>query len=173
MNRPRSDRERATQIVRDAGGEIVGRTRLQKVAYLLDVVGLGHGFDFEYRHYGPFSDSLANAMRGARAFGLVREEEHPTDWGGFYSIYRLGNTEPTAASSQHAAFTKAAAGISSIELELLATAAFLHAEGAADPWAETGRRKPDKAADGRLENAKASYANLRQIPTPKPLPDIV
>ena len=36
----RKDREKAAAIVRDAGGKIVGRTRLQKVVYLLQVVVL-------------------------------------------------------------------------------------------------------------------------------------
>ena len=60
-----TDPELATAIVRDAGGEIVGRTRLQKTAYLLEVTGLGSGVYFAYRHYGPYSEDLAlSAARG-------------------------------------------------------------------------------------------------------------
>jgi uncharacterized protein len=60
-----------------------------------------------------------------------------------------------------------------IELELAATALFLAIQnGARDPWQETARRKPEKAEDGRLEKAKALYHKLRQVRTPKPLPDI-
>jgi hypothetical protein len=40
-------------IVRDAGGHIVGRTRLQKIAFMLEPAGLGGGFPFRYKHYGP------------------------------------------------------------------------------------------------------------------------
>ena len=43
------DVDKVAEIIRAAGGEIVGRTRLQKVAYLLELAGLGHGFRFEYR----------------------------------------------------------------------------------------------------------------------------
>jgi hypothetical protein len=39
--------ERAANIVRDAGGSIVGRTRLQKIAYLLFAAGLEDAFSFE------------------------------------------------------------------------------------------------------------------------------
>ena len=46
-------------IVRDAGGEVTGRTRLQKIAYLLEVVGFGNGFQFSYKHYGPYSEGVA------------------------------------------------------------------------------------------------------------------
>ena len=50
------DTEKVADIVRDAGGKIVGRTRLQKIGYLLELSGLGEGFSFDYRHYGPFSE---------------------------------------------------------------------------------------------------------------------
>ena len=39
-----NDAHRAAEIVRDAGGHIVGRTRLQKIAYILEAAGLGGGF---------------------------------------------------------------------------------------------------------------------------------
>jgi hypothetical protein len=34
------DWQKAAEIVRDAGGRIVGRTKLQKIAYLLELSGL-------------------------------------------------------------------------------------------------------------------------------------
>ncbi len=46
-------RRETAEIVRDVGGRIVGRTRLQKIAYLLELAGFGVGFRFEYRHFGP------------------------------------------------------------------------------------------------------------------------
>jgi hypothetical protein len=58
-----------------------------------------------------------------------------------------------------------------ISLELAATAAFLAAEGNSEPWAETRHRKPEKAAK-YLDDAKALYAQLRSVETPKPLPAI-
>ena len=53
---------KAAAIVRDAGGRLVGRTRLQKVAYLTQLAGFAGDFPFEYRHYGPYSEDLAEAM---------------------------------------------------------------------------------------------------------------
>ena len=55
-------------------------------------------------------------------------------------------------------------------LELAATAAFLASEGERDPWHETARRKPEKAA--RLDDAKKLYQRLRAISLPVPLPEI-
>ena len=142
------DRQKAAEIVCDVGGTIVGRTRLQKVGYLLELAGLGDGFHFEYKHYGPYSEELAEGVRLARAFGLVEEQERPTGWGGFYSIYTVQSEAEIQGSKKRAEFAREAAGISAIELELLATAAYLHVEeNCEDPWSETKRRKPEKARE--------------------------
>lgn len=160
----------AAQIVRDAGGTLVGRTRLQKVAYLMQLAGFGDVFDFEYRHYGPFSEDLAGGMEIARAFDLVSEEEHTAEWGGRYSVYRA-DLPAAPGDTQRSAFVQAAKAVNAIELELAATAAFLATvEKTPDPWAETGRRKPEKVGGGRLEQAKVAYERLRALPTPRPLP---
>jgi hypothetical protein len=178
MLRSRDAHLRAARIIRDAGGALVGRTRLQKVSYLTQLAGFPGEFEFEYRHYGPFSDDLANAMEIATGLGLVQEEERRAEWGGKYSIYRSTDRTPVSVDSCQARFVAAAAQIGAIELELAATAAFLYAnEGigrdrGGDPWAETARRKPDKAGDGRLGRAKAAYRRLRSLPAPEPLPPI-
>jgi uncharacterized protein len=48
------DSQKAADIIADAGGKVIGRTRLQKLAYLLELADLGEGFQFQYRHYGAF-----------------------------------------------------------------------------------------------------------------------
>lgn len=167
------EREKVAEIVRDAGGQIVGRTRLQKIAYLLELTGQGEGFDFEYRHYGPYSESLSDAVRIASAFGLIDEEEHVAKWGGRYSIYFAKGGGDTQPQSARAAFAKVAAQIGAVELELAATAAYLsEVEHCTDPWLETSKRKPDKIGDGRLEKAKEAYRKLLSLETPRPLPKI-
>lgn len=168
---------RAARIVREAGGELVGRTRLQKVVYLAQLAGFGDEFDFEYRHYGPFSEDLATAMEIAAGLGVVQEEEKRADWGGWYSIYKATEQTPAPARPDRSAFIAAAARLGAIELELAATAAFLYArEGVAppagDPWEATRQLKPDKAAHGRLERAKAAYRTLMAQTSPRPLPAI-
>ena len=167
----RRDFERVVQIVSVSGGRVVGRTKLQKIAYLLEATGLGEGFSFEYRHYGPYSEQLASAARSAWLLGALKEEEHPTTWGGLYSIYSV-TTEP-AAESAKTQLAKIAAGADSIELELAATAAFLASEGLGDPWGETAKRKPEKASPTRMEGAQKLYHQLQKIQTPKPLPAII
>ena len=172
--------ERAAEIVRDAGGQLIGRTRLQKVAYLVKLAGFGDDFQFEYRHYGPFSEDLAAAMEIARATGLVTEDERRAEWGGRYSIYKTARALAVSgmATSGRAKFIAATAGVDAVELELAATAAFLYAEEGIgrqrgeDAWEETARRKPEKAAEGRLERAKAVYRTFLDIPAPRELPRI-
>ena len=79
----------AAAIVRDAGGEIVGRTRFQKVAYLMQLAGLFNNLRFEYHHYGPFSEDIAAGIEIASASGTLTEVERQGGWGGRYSIYTL------------------------------------------------------------------------------------
>lgn len=162
----------AAAIVRDAGGYIVGRTKLQKIGFFLEIAGVGSGFPFRYKHYGPYSEQLAAATQHAAALHIVLETESIANWGGQYSTF---STHMPADESTHPARARLAhemVSADAVELELAATAAFLAYEGFPDPWTETARRKPEKAESGRLERAKLLYARLQQVPTPRPLPAI-
>jgi uncharacterized protein YwgA len=162
---------KAAGIVRDAGGRVVGRTRLQKVAYLLSVVGLEDGFLFSYKHYGPYSEDLATAAHDANLLGLLIESEQQASWGGTYSIYTVD--ERPSSSSARRRLAEEAAKADAIELELAATAVLLAKEGHSDPWIETARRKPEKAENGRIDRARVLYRQLSTIETPIALPAIV
>jgi hypothetical protein len=162
----------AAAIVRDAGGYIVGRTKLQKIGYFLEAAGVGAGFPFRYKHYGPYSEQLAAATQHAAALRLITDKEAVANWGGLYSTFY---TQMPADPGTHPARVKMAqemVNADAVELELAATALFLANERFTDPWNETARRKPDKAEGGRLERAKQLYQRLRQIQTPRPLPAI-
>ena len=168
--------EKAAAIVSEAGGRLVGRTRLQKVAYLTQLAGFAYDFPFEYRHYGPYSVELAEAMEIAVGLGIVREREAVSKAGAWYSIY---NASSPKAKTDRARFVAAAAKMGAIELELAATAAFLYAEEGydkdrkQDPWTTTAQRKKSKATKARLRRAKKAYAELLRIDTPRTLPPIV
>jgi len=166
------DVEKAADIVRDAGGKLVGRTRLQKIAYLLELAGVGDGFVFEYRHYGPFSEDLATAVRNAGLLGFLDEEERPTSWGGFYSIFTSDGASDSDVRDERKALARMAAEADPIELELAATAAFLASEGKSKPWLEVKKRKPEKSEVRRLTNARELYRRLCEVDTPSPLPKI-
>ena len=158
-------------IIRDAGGRIVGRTRLQKIAYLLEVTGYGDGFVFRYKHFGPYSHGVAESARRGALLGHLSETRHDAPWGGRFSIYEVADGSPSDASAGRRELAARAAEASAIELELAATAVFLSYKDHEDPWLETERRKPMKAAEGRLEKAKELLKDLREIEVKKPLPE--
>jgi len=166
-----SDTKKVAAIISDAGGKIVGRTKLQKVAYLLRVTGVEDEFSFSYKHYGPYSEDLANAARMGSLLGDLREIESPASWGGTYSTYIAD--QPTEATEGRKALAALAASADAVELELAATAVFLAREGYEHAWVETARRKPEKSDNGRIDRAKDLLRSLSKIPVPRPLPSIV
>ena len=70
----------AARLIEEAGGQLVGRTKLQKVACLATLAGFLDAFPFEYRHYGPFSERLAGSMEIATGLRIVEEKEERADW---------------------------------------------------------------------------------------------
>lgn len=162
----------AARLVRDAGGRVVGRTRLQKIAFLLEAAGLGDGFTFEYRRFGPYSEELSTAARDAKLLGIMDEHENRASWGGAYSTFSTDMAQEPNTRPERIQLARTAATSDSIELELAATALFLHLHGVRLPWSETAKRKPEKAEGGRLERARQLYRSLRDIETPRPLPPI-
>lgn len=169
-----SHAEKVAAIIRDAGGKIIGRTRLQKIAYLLTAAGLEKGFNFTYKHYGPFSEDVATGSRYGHLLGYFKEEEQEANWGGIYSVYTLIDPIPSDGSQARQQLASLAAETDAIVLELVATAVFLAKEGFTDAWAETERRKPEKCQSGRLEEAKSFLEDLHflsvvyNVPTPLP-----
>lgn len=161
--------EAVAQTIRDSGGTIVGRTRLQKTLYLLSIAGYEVPFEFEYKHYGPFSDQLAEAATVGAAFGSFVEEQKSTSWGGSYFLYAAQGSPSN--DGDRVALTKIASSADAIALELAATAVYLSLNGFnGEPWQETSRRKPDKIVNGKIEAAQKLYSRLRELRTPKPLP---
>jgi uncharacterized protein YwgA len=160
-------------IIRDAGGRVVGRTRLQKIAYLLTAAGLEEGLHFAYKHYGPYSEEVAAAARTAHLLGYIVEEERQAEWGGSYSIYSVGQEHTDKSSEPRRRLARMAAEADAVELELAATAVFLSCMGYNDPWLETARRKPEKAENGRIEGAKELLRRIRAIGHPIPFLPVV
>ncbi|MFA7262504.1 MAG: hypothetical protein WC068_05730 [Caulobacter sp.] len=149
-------------VVAFAGGEIVGRVRLQKEVYLLDQLGLKSGFSYSYHHYGPYSADLVDAVDGAKAFRLVEEQtRHRKSDGVPFSVYCKGSALDAALSEL--------GGMSSVEVErllgimqgrsatVLELAATIHwlrtKEGLRDWRPELVRRKGIKTEGGRIEEA--------------------
>ncbi len=163
-------RERRANIVADivkkAGGLVDGRTRLQKIIYILTEASFVSEFQYEYRHYGPYSEELAEVPSYAGSFVALKEEERYTSRGASYFSYST-DKDKDEADTEEAALIREANKVPSIVLELAATALFL--KDNPDPWGETRKRKPDKAENGRLQQAFALYQRLRAISSQLPL----
>src|SRR5262245_40316360 len=126
--------DEATRVahVKDAGGRVVGRTRLQKIAYILEAAGLESGFAFSYKHYGPYSEELANAARAAVLYDLIDEVQDQAAWGGTYSIFNLKRNLDWASDDRRGQIAREGANADAVQLELAATALFLKLEGIPD-----------------------------------------
>ena len=146
-------------------GKLVGRTRLQKQAYLLDRCGANFGLRFTYHHYGPYSFELAAGCADAEAEGRITINETPGGYGvplatlkstqGGNKPDQLGELPAPTVNSKLSKMR----GASNIVLELAATIIFLRDEwnyygkGKVDPVEETRARKSLKATDERIEKA--------------------
>jgi uncharacterized protein YwgA len=160
-------------VVSNAGGEIVGRVRLQKEVYLLDQLGLNSGFDYSYHYYGPYSADLMDAVDGAKAFRLVDEQIHHRRSDGVpFSVYcvnaessgfdvELGDLGEKAMTAALALMQARSATV----LELAATIHWLHdAERVANWKTELVRRKGVKTEGGRIDEALKLLRELNLAP---------
>lgn len=153
-------------------GELVGRTKLQKTAALLELTGLGSGFKFSYHHYGPYSEQLATAADRAVLLGLIKEDPRRAAWGGTYSIFSTDKRVDDNAA--RAKLIELATSANAVALELAVTAAFVaEDEGVDEPWAVVSSRKPEKATDANIKIAKELYKQFREVDAPHPLPAIL
>lgn len=148
------------------GGKLVGRTRFQKQAYLLDRCGGNFGLLFTYHRYGPYCFELVGGLNDALAEGRIEVQERTGRHGVAYAIFRsgdqagipqrMGNLEADEARS----LLNKMRDISDIVLELAATIVFLRDDwdyfGKEDtsPVEETRKRKPLKSTDERISEAQ-------------------
>jgi uncharacterized protein YwgA len=153
-----------------SGGELVGRIRLQKVIYLLDQLGMKSGASFEYHHYGPYSESVSDAVTDAKFWGQIEEvvSFRRAD-GAPYSSFRTNVCTPQIlgdmSSDDAQRFLLKFKGCSSTVLELAATVHWLaFVEKVANWRAEIEVRKAGKTGRGRLEKALALLRDVGLAP---------
>ena len=152
--------EYVSAIVRLSGGEIVGKTRLQKIAFLLQAKGSGFaGADFDYHNFGPYSAELAFAADDAESLGLLTVEErrgyHSVPYTVFRSTEFAANLDDGNEMKACRADLKVMNRYSALVLELAATAVYLQRNGYAESfWKEVKKRKSLKATAPRIQSAK-------------------
>jgi len=162
-------------VVAAAGEKLTSRVRLQKSVYLLDLLGLDSGFDYEYYHYGPYSRDLDNAVADAKAFDLLTESygRRQSD-GASYSIFEVTvETKPDAlgklpADKAHE-LMRTFVRTNVTVLELAATIDWLwRFENRKDWRTEVKKRKSVKAREDRLDKAVQLLTDLGLTP-PAPM----
>lgn len=126
-------------LILRATGILTSRTKLQKIAYLLDRVGWNVLKDYRYHYYGPYSDQITLEIENFRSRGWLNEEIHGSGERAVYS-YALTRTgeriaDALAARIGDPRFIQRSMGIvralnafSIRDLELMATLVFLYEE---------------------------------------------
>jgi uncharacterized protein len=154
----------AVSIVSFNGGQLIGRTRLQKTAFLLERCGMGSGLEFEYRHYGPFSVDLARGCDDADFDGRLAMVEKPGSREMPYTVFKTSELAPdhlgNISGPDVRALLTAMARYSDIVLEVAATIVYLR-DLSGDPVEEVKILKPHKATDQRISQAKELIRQLR------------
>jgi uncharacterized protein YwgA len=159
-------------LISAAGGEIVGKVRLQKMVYLLEQMGMGEDYSFDYHHYGPYSVDLTDVVDEEVFFDRVREDVRQRADGVAYSVFRVGplaEVKPTRLGNF--SFSQAFGALAAMQrrsatvLELAATIHWLaFVEEISDWRAELVRRKGIKAAHGRDREALELLQELDLAP---------
>ncbi len=163
------------RIVHAAGGHLVSRIRMQKVAYLLDQLGEHSGFSYTYHHYGPYSRELDSAIEDAKVLNMIDEViQHRRSDGASYSVFKnkqeaSSNKDEDAtaylSSPVRQALVKRFNDEQIVILELAATAHWLFKYEQIEDWkTEIQRRKGSKTEEGRLEKALELLKDLNLPP---------
>lgn len=157
--------EGIAEVVRLNGGELVGRTRLQKTCYFLEALEVGFEVEFDYHNFGPFSPEVALAVDDAQALGLLTSEERSGNYHVPYTVFRATEEAIVYSSSKLVESRSTVLGAlklySALVLELAATVHFLSENGFGDKcWEETVRRKSLKASGDRLSKSESLIGSL-------------
>lgn len=156
------------QVIILNGGQLVGKTRLQKSMYLLETFQAGFGFNFDYHYYGPYSEEVSSAASDAVALKYIVETPEVANNGLEYKVFKMEGKSDAAEApldKRRREILKILDGYSSVELELAATAEFLSRNGfPKNAWEETGRRKATKINKERKLRAEEVLAKLYALP---------
>ncbi|MCL4552966.1 MAG: hypothetical protein M1305_05375 [Candidatus Marsarchaeota archaeon] len=119
------------EMVQEAGGRIVGRKKLHKLAYICQRAGTDLGQSFTFHLYGMYSPSLADDLRMGEAWGVLVEDDVPGE--GYVITQGDGELRPDTTELQgdpHGfSLVRQLASQPPIVLEVLTTILYLYDAG--------------------------------------------
>lgn len=140
--------------------EDMGKTCLQKTAYILQAKGLGFSsIVFDYYKYGPFSPEIAFAADDAEALNYISRETYRGNHPLPYTVFRPKGNSPSfpdfVAREQVLKVLDILKRYAMLDLELAATAIYLKNNGHRENFIqEVKKRKPRKATASRMERVE-------------------
>lgn len=147
----------AAVMAAQPGGELVGRTRLQKTMRLLQRLGLPSDYVFRMHHYGPYSDGIQSDINLLERMKFVSEEERLTQDGRLYSVFTARPDAKIEAVARFGlAIDRMAREDDAVVLELAATYDYFREKGNdhARSIALLRRMKGDKCTPSKVDKAR-------------------
>ena len=151
------------------GGVMTGKTRLQKTFFFLESKGGKLGLDFDYHHYGPYSETLSAVLSFAGEDDITAREKKAGNAMPCFEFSVQGDHQAknvgALSSGKVREILKTLADFSSWELELAATIHyFQEAEMSLEEAVEeTKQRKTVKASPERLVKARELLSKLQLL----------
>jgi len=159
---------------------VCGRTKVQKIFYLLQAAGYPAGIDYFLHYYGPYSETLSSYLAWAGQQDLVEEtcvtlsaEAVRCDYSAtpeatqlVDSLQKVVESAEVETVSRYCEFARQLNKESSTVLELAATIAyFVRDRGCqlSEACAKTKTFKPNKAKPADMDTAKAIAESALQF----------
>jgi len=117
---------------------ITGRTKLQKILYLANLSGWNVISDYQYHHYGPYSEMISMIVEDMRNNGWVKETPYGTDKNVVYKYFlekegikrelALAGKQDSRLVKRTESLVKELNKFSSDDLEIMSTLVFIREE---------------------------------------------
>jgi len=146
-------------------GRVLGKKRLQKLAYFAAETGADADVKFFLHGYGPFSAQIASAADLLSFVGAIKEETVRLKPSPFFStLYQLSDAKEVREELPQASANaiRELDNFSTVELEIASTLSFFMKRGKAPEEAEklTAQLKPGKATNPTMKRAEEALSRI-------------
>lgn len=147
---------------------VVGRTKLQKLIYLLKAAGAPIQYDYKLHHYGPYSAEVAGDVDLLDFIGSIEESIEPIDiYNQFLSTFTLREPVDASFSPSTSELAETLNAFRSTELEVAATIQYFKELGHtnSEAVALTENMKPTKTTPDVVSRANKILRIVEQYTT--------